>query len=98
MIIDAIDFSQPPDTTENSSPQDKISALAEIICQAGDEPAAALFVLMGTLEDSTHPKLVANTAKHFAFAHCADSNLYGLVDAQIDLVEAELLWGTDNST
>lgn len=98
MIIDAIDFSQPPETTEDHSRQDTISALSDIICQAGDKPAAALFVLMGTLENSTHPKLAANTAKHFAFARCADSNLYGIVDAQIDLVESELLTIDGNST
>ena len=71
--------------------EEKISALAEIICCAGDEPAAALFVLMGTLEHSTQPKILANTAKHFAFTCCGESNLYGLVDAQIAVVEDELL-------
>jgi hypothetical protein len=47
--------------------------------------------LMGTLENSAHPKLLANTAKHFAFTRCAELNLYGLVDAQLPLVEGELL-------
>jgi hypothetical protein len=65
--------------------------VAEIICRAGDEAAAALFVLMGTLETSTHPKALANAGKHLAFAHCAESNLYGLVDAQIAKVESDLL-------
>ncbi|HEX7334058.1 MAG TPA: hypothetical protein VF290_21310 [Pyrinomonadaceae bacterium] len=46
---------------------------------------------MGTLESSVHPKALANTVKHFAFARCAESNLYGMVDAQIGLVESELL-------
>ena len=90
-IIDTIDFSQPPDTNEDHSIEEKISALAEIICCAGDEPAAALFVLMGTLEHSTQPKLLANTAKHFAFTCCGESDLYGMVDAQIAVVEDELL-------
>jgi hypothetical protein len=45
-IIDTIDFSQTPETDEDDSIEEKISALAEIICCAGDEPAAALFVLM----------------------------------------------------
>jgi hypothetical protein len=40
---------------------------ADMICRGGDEPAAALLVLMGMLENSTHPKVIANTAKHFAF-------------------------------
>ena len=86
-IIDTIDFSQTPDTNEDDSIEEKISTLAEIICCAGDEPAAALFVLMGTLEHSTQPKLLANTAKHFAFTCCGESNLYGMVDAQIAVVE-----------
>ena len=92
-IIDTLDFSQTPDTVDDDSIEEKISALAEIICCAGDEPAAALFVLMGTLEHSTQPKLLANTAKHFAFTCCGESNLYGLVDAQIAVVEGELLAG-----
>jgi len=70
--------------------EEKIEALAEIICRANDESAAALFVLMGTLENSTHPKLLANTAKHFAFTRCGESNLYGMVDAHIAVVEGEL--------
>jgi hypothetical protein len=46
---------------------------------------------MGTLETSTHPKVLANAGKHLAFAHCAESNLYGIVDAQIAIVESDLL-------
>ena len=64
-----------------------------MICWAGDEAAAALFVLMGILENSTHPKLLANTAKHFAFSRCSESNLYGVVDAQVAVIESELLAG-----
>jgi hypothetical protein len=48
---------------------------------------------MGTVEHSTQPKLLANTAKHFAFKRCGESNLYGIVDAQLSLVEGELLAG-----
>jgi hypothetical protein len=48
---------------------------------------------MGTLENSTHPKVLANTAKHFAFTHCGALNLFGMVDAQISIVEGELLAG-----
>jgi hypothetical protein len=90
-IIDTTDLSPTTETNENDFDEEKISALAEIICAAGDEPAAALFVLMGTLEHSTQPRLLANTAKHFAFACCGESNLYGIVDAQIAVVEDELL-------
>ena len=90
-IIDTIDFSQTPETNDDNSSEEKIEALAEIICRAGGEPAAALFVLMGTLEHSTQPKILANTAKHFAFTRCSESNLYGIVDAQLAVVEGELL-------
>jgi len=90
-IIDSTDFSLEPETNVDASSEDRIAALAEIICRTGDEPAAALFVLMGTLENAGHPKLLANTAKHLAFTHCGESNLYGIVDAQIAFVERELV-------
>jgi hypothetical protein len=91
MIIDTTEFSLVQEGTEDDSNEERIAALAEIICRAGNEAEAALFVLMGTLENSTHPKLLANTAKHFAFTRCAELNLYGMVDAQLPLVEGELL-------
>ena len=67
-----------------------------MICRAGDEPAtklAALLVLMATLENATHPKALANLTKHFAFTRCGELNSYGMVDAQIALLEGELLAG-----
>jgi hypothetical protein len=70
--------------------------LTEIICRAGDEPetkSAALLVLMAALENARHPKALANTAKHFAFTRCGELNLRGMVDAQIAVLEAELLTG-----
>lgn len=90
-IVDTFESLRTSDADKDDSTAKKIEALAEIICRAGNEPMAALFVLMGTLEDSTHPKELATTAKHFAFRHCAESNLYGMVDAQIAVVEGELL-------
>jgi hypothetical protein len=90
-IIDTTELSPTTETNEGDSIEERISALAEIICAAGDEPAAALFVLMGTLEHSVQPRLLANAAKHFAFTCCGESNLYGMVDAQIEVVEGELL-------
>jgi len=91
-IIDTVDFSLAPETNhEDDSSNAKIEALAEVICRAGEEPAAALFVLMGTLENSAHPKVLANAAKHFAFTRCGEFNLFGMVDAQIAVVESELL-------
>jgi hypothetical protein len=70
--------------------EEKIETLAEIICRAGDEPSAALLVLMATLENASHPKALANAAKHFAFTRCVESNLNGVVDGQIALLENEL--------
>jgi len=90
-IIDSTEFSLALESDEDESHEEKIEALAKIICRGSDECAAALFVLMGTLENSTHPKLLANTAKHFAFTRCGELNLYGMVDAQLAVVEGELL-------
>lgn len=92
--IDTIDFSQTPEGNEEAANEEKVQALAEIICRADDEVAAALFVLMGTIETSMHPKVLANAGKHVAFTRCAESNLYGIVDAQIRVVEGELLVGS----
>ena len=71
----------------------KIEALAAAICRAGDEPeikAAALLVLMATIENATHARVLANTAKHIAFTRCGELNCYGMVDAQIATIESEL--------
>ena len=73
------------------SSEEKIQRLTELICRAGDEPSAALLILLATLENSTHPKALANTAKHFAFARCGELNLYGMVDAQIAVLEDRLM-------
>jgi len=90
-IIDTTELTPTIPPNETDSHEEKVEALAENICRSGDDSAAALLVLMGTLEDSTHPKLLANAAKHFAFTRCADLNLFGIVDAQIAVVEGELL-------
>jgi len=93
-IVDNLGFEETPDTNNNDSNEEKIEALTEIICRANDEPgtrAAALLVLMATIENSSHPKALANTAKHLAFTRCGELNLYGMVDAQIAAAEAELL-------
>lgn len=86
-VIDTFDFSLNP---ENHTIDEKVEALAELICQAGETSAAALLVLMGTLENSADPKALVNTAKHFAFTRCGEFNLYGIVDDQIAAVEREL--------
>jgi hypothetical protein len=95
-LFDTVDFSQTPDTREHDSSDEKVEALAEMICRAGDEPetkSAALLVLMVTLEKSTHPKGLANIAKHLAFTRYGELNLYGMVEAQVATVEHELLAG-----
>jgi hypothetical protein len=94
-IVDTLDFSET--TNEADSSRENIEALAEIICGAGDQSAAALFVLMGMLANSTEPKALANTVKHFAFTRYGELNLYGMVDAQIAVLEGELLAGASLS-
>lgn len=88
---DVFDNIQSLETNEDDSTDKKIAALAEIICRAGDETTAALFALMGRLQNSTHPKVLANTAKHLAFTRCGELNFCGMVDAQIAVIESELL-------
>jgi len=90
-VIDTTDFSQTPASDEDYSDQEKIERLVEIICGAGDEPASALFVLMGMLQHSTECEALAHTVKHIAFTHCGERNVYGMVDAQLAVVEGELL-------
>jgi len=90
-VIDTTDFSQTPASDEDYSDREKIERLVEIICGAGDEPAAALFVLMGMLQHSTECEALAHTVKHIAFTHCGERNVYGMVDAQLAVVEGELL-------
>jgi hypothetical protein len=96
-IAETFDSSQTPESSDNSTIEDdsreKIEALAEIICASGNESAAALLVLMCKLQYSAHPKTLAHTVKHFAFTRCGELNVYGMVDAQIAVVEGELLAG-----
>jgi hypothetical protein len=79
------------ETGEDGSSRERIEALAEIICGSGEEASAALFVLMGMMQNSTEPRVVANTVKHFAFTRCGELNVFGMVDAQVGVVEGELL-------
>ena len=75
------------------SDDEKIETLTALICRAGNEPAtksSALLVLMATLENSPHPKLLANMAKHFAFNRCGELNLHGIVDTEIETFADEL--------
>jgi len=95
-IVDTLDVERASDTNKDDSNQEKIEALTEMIYRAGDEPeikSAALLVLMATVENSSHPKALANTAKHLAFTRCGELNVYGMVDGQSAVAEGELLAG-----
>jgi hypothetical protein len=46
---------------------------------------------MSMLENATHPKELANVAKHFAFTRCGELNFKGVVEAQVAVFESELL-------
>ena len=81
------------ESDEADPSREKIEALVEIICGGGQQSAAALFVLMGKLQDATDPQTFAHTAKHFAFTRCGELNAFGMVDAQIAVLEGELLPG-----
>lgn len=79
-----------------SSEEEKVAALAELICRAGNEAgtkSAALLVLMSMLENAMHPKALAHLAKEFAFTRCGKLNLNGMVEAQVASFESELLAG-----
>jgi hypothetical protein len=73
------------------SSKDKVEALADLICSAGEQSAAALLVLMATLESATDPNALANAAKHLAFTRCGELNVFSMVDAQIAIFEDKLL-------
>lgn len=93
-ILEALPDGEISETNAEDSSEETVEVLAEIICRAGDEPeikSAALFVLVGAIEHSNDPKLLANSAKHFAFSRCGEFNLYGMVDAQIAVIEGHLL-------
>ena len=89
-----IDDSHLLEPTDEVSTEEKLKRLAKMICHTGDQPettAAALLVLMSTLENSTEPKVLANHVKHIAFTRCGELNCFGMVDAQIAAIETELL-------
>ena len=84
-------YSETQPKVDDDSTRQKIEALSELICGAGDEAAAALLVLMATLQTAAQPKALANTAKHLAFTRCGELNFHGVVDAQVAVFERELL-------
>jgi len=92
-VVASVGVEEPIESYDDDLDEEKIEMLAEMICRAGDEPgtkSAALLLLMATLENARHPKALANTVKHLAFTRCSNLNLYGMVDAQIPVLESEL--------
>ena len=88
-VIDSAGFLKTSSTDE-----EKIAALAEMICRAGDEAdtkSAALLVLMSTLERRHTRKHSAYLAKYHAFTRYSELNLNGMEEAQIAVLESELL-------
>jgi len=92
-LVRCVDAGKSIDNLFVASSEEKIERLTDLICRAGDEPSVALLVLLSTLENSTHPKALANSAKHLAFTRCGELNIYGIVDSQIAVLEHELLLG-----
>jgi len=94
-VSDEFSLSEPePFATE--SIEEKIKTMSDLICRDGDEPeikSAALLILMSLFESSPHAKALAHTVKHFAFTRCGELNLCGMLDAQIPVLENELLAG-----
>jgi hypothetical protein len=85
-----IDLSEIPLDNDAESTEQKIKMLTDKISDAGEEPTAALLVLMSTLENATSPTVLANIAKRLAFTRCVELNVYGMVDVQIAALEGEL--------
>ncbi len=96
-VIDDLNQPQTAEGSKDGLYGNKIELLVDLICRPGDEPktkASALLVLLSTLERSTESKALANSAKHFAFAHCGDVTFDNMVDAQIAAFEANLFGGS----
>ena len=87
-IVDNIAGDEP----ENDSTEQKVAALAEMICRDDDHGtrAVALLVLLAAVETADDSKSLAKTAKHSVFTRCGELNVYGMVDVQISMLEREL--------
>ncbi len=90
-IVETFESLRTPVAIEDESVLRKVEALAEIISRSGDQPTAALFILMETLENSTDLKVFASRAKHVAFSRCGELHVYEVIDAQVAELEGELL-------
>ncbi len=91
---DVVENMQSVENEEDDRGEEKIAALAEMICRSGDErgmKSAALALLMSSVETATEPRAAANTAKHIALTRCGELNYCGVMDAQIATFASELL-------
>ena len=82
-IVETFESLRTPVPIENESILRKVEAMAEVIARSGDEPTAALFILIETLENSTDPRVFASRAKHVAFSRCGELQVYEMIDAQL---------------
>lgn len=89
-IIEAVESELPKVIGKDDSSRKKIEALADMICNGGEEAAAALFVLMEALQTSSEPKALAHVVKHLAFTRCGELNVFGIVDSQVAVLERKL--------
>ena len=89
--VKAVDNLADLQISDDDSSNKKIETLTEMICGAGEESAAALLILMAAIESSAQPQALVNTAKHLAFTHCGELNVYGMVEAQVSALQAQLL-------
>lgn len=80
------------DEAQVDTVEEKIEALTEIICETGDRRmrTAALVVLMASVKNADDSKAFANTAKHCALTWCVEMNLYGIVDAHVEMLQRNL--------
>jgi hypothetical protein len=94
-VVENISATNKPEDDLNGR---KVDTLAEMICQAHDPGirAAALLVLMSAMENADDPKSLAKNVKRYAFIRCGEMNLCGMVDAQIAVLERELLTTTSH--
>ena len=88
-IVETFESLRTPVPIEDESSLRKVEALAEIISRSGDQPTAALFILMETVETSTDPKVLTSRAKHVAFSRCGELHVYEMIDAQLAELEGE---------
>ena len=90
-IVETFESLRTPVPIEDKPSLRKAEALAEIISRSGDQPTAALFILMETLENSKDPRVFASRAKHVAFSRCGELHVYEMIDTQVAELERELL-------